>query len=173
LYLHIDLAKAGYNASNRVNYTRQMTVCLAHQEAVYWFGTYLQWASPATVANSGADSSLDDNKEDKEQTSSAPDLPAADNSDDEGKLDDDLSYHIAKTPAPHVSAAPIISEFHATDFLIKLDAFLESPSINPAVQPNLDVPHLQTSQSPFQKSPKCPKMPCTTRFALSEANPGK
>ncbi|KAJ7883702.1 hypothetical protein B0H14DRAFT_2564777 [Mycena olivaceomarginata] len=132
--LHIDLAKAGYNASNRVNYTRQMTVWLARQEAVYRFGTYLQWALPGYIANSGADSSLDDDEEDEEQTPSAPDPSDADDSDGSDELEDNLSYRVAKTPAfPHVSAATIISEFHATDFLIKLDDFLEShpPSKNP------------------------------------------
>ncbi|KAJ7886278.1 hypothetical protein B0H13DRAFT_1628019 [Mycena leptocephala] len=42
--LHIDLAKSGYKATNRVKYTRQMTVWLRRQEFVN--GTYLQWAVP-------------------------------------------------------------------------------------------------------------------------------
>ncbi|KAJ7818914.1 hypothetical protein B0H14DRAFT_2167146, partial [Mycena olivaceomarginata] len=41
--LHIDFAKAGYKATNKVNYTRQLTIWLSRQEAVYKFGTYLQW----------------------------------------------------------------------------------------------------------------------------------
>jgi hypothetical protein len=115
-----------------------MTVWLARQEAVYRFGTYLQWAVPGYTANSGADSSLDDDEEDEEQTPSAPDPSDADDSDGSDELEDNLSYRVAKTPAfPHVSAATIISEFHATDFLIKLDDFLESQSINSPVQPNL------------------------------------
>ncbi|KAJ7735424.1 hypothetical protein DFH07DRAFT_753845 [Mycena maculata] len=48
--LHIDLAKAGYNASNKRQYIRQMTVWLRRQESVHKFGTYLQWAVPGYVA---------------------------------------------------------------------------------------------------------------------------
>ncbi|KAJ7205623.1 hypothetical protein B0H12DRAFT_1035007 [Mycena haematopus] len=112
--LHIDLAKAGYNASNRVNYTRQMTVWLACQEAVYRFGTYLQWAVPGYIADSGAESLGDDDDED----------------DSEEKL---ILRPIAsqKTPPfPRVTVAAIVTEFHAPDFLLRLDDFLESQSIN-------------------------------------------
>ncbi|KAF7328359.1 hypothetical protein MVEN_02551500 [Mycena venus] len=73
-HLHIDFAKAGYRATNKVRYTRHMTVWLARQEAIYNF--------------------------------------------------------------PRVPVATIVSEFHASDFLIKLDDFLESNSINPRHQPD-------------------------------------
>ncbi|KAJ3850246.1 hypothetical protein EV368DRAFT_84747 [Lentinula lateritia] len=43
-WLHIDLAKAGYRASNRRNFIVQMTIWLARQEAVHWFTAYLKWA---------------------------------------------------------------------------------------------------------------------------------
>ncbi|KAJ7617664.1 hypothetical protein DFH06DRAFT_1364378 [Mycena polygramma] len=84
--LHIDLAKAGYNASNRVKYTRQMTVWLTRQEAVYKFGTYLQWAVPGYG--------------DEEDTSIAPPPPPEpEDLDDEEELDHTPSYRIAKKPA--------------------------------------------------------------------------
>ncbi|KAJ7797991.1 hypothetical protein B0H14DRAFT_3114235 [Mycena olivaceomarginata] len=91
--LHIDFAKAGYRATNKVRYTRQMTVWLARQEAVYRFSTYLQWAVPGYVID-----------------------PTATSAD--------------------ISVATIISDFHAPDFLFRLDDFLESNSINPSVSPD-------------------------------------
>ncbi|KAF7372729.1 hypothetical protein MSAN_00478200 [Mycena sanguinolenta] len=53
--LHIDLAKIGYNASNRREYIRQMTVWLRRQERVHKFGNYLEWAVPGYTAPSTAD----------------------------------------------------------------------------------------------------------------------
>ncbi|SJK96779.1 uncharacterized protein ARMOST_00025 [Armillaria ostoyae] len=41
--LHIDYAKEAYRASNRRDYTIQMTPWLSHQEAVDKFRTYLDW----------------------------------------------------------------------------------------------------------------------------------
>ncbi|KAJ7812872.1 hypothetical protein B0H14DRAFT_3112207 [Mycena olivaceomarginata] len=100
--LHIDFAKAGYRATNKVRYTRQMTVWLARQEAVYRFGTYLQWAD-------------DDEKEGELEAAPLPNDP---NGDDE-ELDDTAtssssSYRLPKNPSfPRVSVATIISDFHA------------------------------------------------------------
>ena len=42
--LHIDLAKAGYRASNKHNFMIQMMTWLSRQEAVHRFGSFLQWA---------------------------------------------------------------------------------------------------------------------------------
>ncbi|KAJ6572360.1 hypothetical protein B0H10DRAFT_2237530 [Mycena sp. CBHHK59/15] len=62
--------------------------------------------------------------------------------DEEGDIDgasvsSESAYRVPKNPSfPRVSVASIISEFHATDFLIKLDDFLESNSINPPIPPD-------------------------------------
>ncbi|KAJ7718055.1 hypothetical protein B0H16DRAFT_1678191 [Mycena metata] len=139
--LHIDIAKAGYKATNRVAYTRQMTTWLARQEATYKFGTYLQWAVPGYIADL-PNSSDDVDDEDDEGTlpTPPPPPPPEPESDDEGELEDAPNsasiYRVAKKPAfPHLTAAIIATEFHAPDFLPNLDKFLESESINPKIQP--------------------------------------
>ncbi|KAJ7802298.1 hypothetical protein B0H14DRAFT_3092254 [Mycena olivaceomarginata] len=73
--LHIDFAKAGYRATNKVHYTRQMTVWLARQEAVYKFGTYLQWAIPGYIADSANDADNNDLEEEEEGSRSGPPPP--------------------------------------------------------------------------------------------------
>ncbi|KAJ6586558.1 hypothetical protein B0H10DRAFT_2168046 [Mycena sp. CBHHK59/15] len=144
-HLHIDFAKASYRVTNKVRYTQQMTV----------FGTYLQWAVPSYIADPNSasadnddDDGVDDDLEYEGKTALAylpgppPDDPG---SDDEGELDDtdaansssSLSYRVPKNPSfPHVPVTTIVSEFHAPNFLIKLDDFLESNSINPHDQPD-------------------------------------
>ncbi|KAJ7779848.1 hypothetical protein B0H16DRAFT_1671879 [Mycena metata] len=138
--LHIDIAKAGYKATNRVAYTRQMTTWLARQEAAYKFGTYLQWAVPGYIAdlpNSSDD--VDDGDDEGELPTPPPPPPPEPESDDGGELEDAPSvsvYRVAKKPAfPHLTAVIIATEFHAPDFLPNLDKFLESVSINPKIQP--------------------------------------
>ncbi|KAJ7462479.1 hypothetical protein FB451DRAFT_1007278, partial [Mycena latifolia] len=45
-------------------------------------------------------------------------------------------YRVAKTPGfPHVTVTSIMNDFHAPDFLINLDRFLESKSIIPRLEP--------------------------------------
>ncbi|KAF7341442.1 hypothetical protein MVEN_01881400 [Mycena venus] len=88
--LHIDFAKAGYRATNKVRYTRQMTVWLARQEAVYRFGTYLEWAVPGYVADptaTSADSGADGEDNDEKEGEAAP-PPNDPDGDDKEELDD-------------------------------------------------------------------------------------
>ncbi|KAJ7689554.1 hypothetical protein B0H17DRAFT_937114, partial [Mycena rosella] len=142
--LHIDLAKTSYNASNKVGYTRQMTVWLRRQEAVYKFGTYLQWAVPGYLADRDSSTAVDEDKDDpdeeSESGSAAPEEP--DDSDNEGELEDlpESStslplYRVAKTPPfPNLTVTSICSDFQAPDFLRNLDRFLESKSITPRLE---------------------------------------
>ncbi|KAJ7649245.1 hypothetical protein B0H17DRAFT_1215369 [Mycena rosella] len=142
--LHIDLAKTSYNASNKVGYTRQMTVWLRRQEAVYKFGTYLQWAVPGYLADRDSSTAVDEDKDDpdeeSESGSAAPEEP--DDSDNEGELEDlpESStslplYCVAKTPPfPNLTVTSICSDFQAPDFLRNLDRFLESKSITPRLE---------------------------------------
>ncbi|KAJ6533903.1 hypothetical protein DFH09DRAFT_932549 [Mycena vulgaris] len=125
--LHIDLAKTSYKASNKVGYTRQMTVWLCRQDTIYKFGTYLQWAVPGY-----------------DEQGTAPPPPCEDPaSDDEGELEDAPAstpstpvYRVAKTPGfPSVTLASIVTDFHAPDFAINLDRFLEFKSIIPRLEP--------------------------------------
>ncbi|KAJ7876761.1 hypothetical protein B0H14DRAFT_3436508 [Mycena olivaceomarginata] len=130
-YVDSIRSRAGYRATNKVHYTRQMTVWLARQEAVYKFGTYLQWAIPGYIADSANDADNNDLEEEEEGSAVPARHPPPDDpdSDDEGELGHDtpsrsLTYRVPKNPSfPRVPAATIVSEFHAPDFLIKLDDF--------------------------------------------------
>ncbi|KAJ7156433.1 hypothetical protein C8R43DRAFT_1087288 [Mycena crocata] len=142
--LHIDLAKAGYNASNKVTYTQQMMVWLRRQESVHKFGTYLQWAVPGYIADPKSASAGDDDADDAGNAVDDADADAgasADNpqSDDEGELEHapaSVKYRVAKNPAfPSVTAASIQTEFRAPDFLHNLDDFLTSEGTIPRLEP--------------------------------------
>ncbi|KAJ7757903.1 hypothetical protein B0H16DRAFT_1822559 [Mycena metata] len=118
------------------DYTPQMTVWLRRQEAVYKFGTYLQWAAPGYIAKPAT---VDD---DDEMTSipPPPEPPLVpDDSDDEGELEDSPPsvpvYVVAKKPGfPNVTATSISTDFRAPDFLLHLSAFLHSKSIIPPIE---------------------------------------
>ncbi|KAJ6456801.1 hypothetical protein C8R47DRAFT_996166 [Mycena vitilis] len=140
--LHIDLAKVGYQASNKKAYTRQMTVWLRRQESVHKFGSYLQWAVPgylAPLTTADLDSDADDD-DDEDVDSTVPVAHASvdppDDSDDEG---DELSlptFSIAKKPAfPTMAVTTIVADFHAPAFLDNLAEFLHSKSIIPLLVP--------------------------------------
>jgi hypothetical protein len=123
-----------------------MTIWLAHQEAVYKFGTYLQWAIPGYIADSANDTDNNDLKEEEEGSTVLAYHPLPDDpeSDDKGELGHDtpyrsLTYHVPKNPSfPRIPTATIVSEFHAPDFLIKLDDFLKSNLINPHHPPDVN-----------------------------------
>ncbi|KAJ7667158.1 hypothetical protein B0H17DRAFT_1210445 [Mycena rosella] len=150
-----SISKAGYNASNKRGYTRQMTVWLRRQEAIYKFGTYLQWAVPGYSApvESGDDAEAEEEKEEKldlaeEQEearldpSSAVDVP--EDSDDEDDEVEEMprsqpslpSFTLAKKPGfPTLTAETIAADFHAPDLLDKIASFLESKYIVPRLEP--------------------------------------
>ncbi|KAJ7183395.1 hypothetical protein C8R46DRAFT_884092 [Mycena filopes] len=143
--LHIDLAKVAYKASNRRDYTSQMTVWLRRQEAVHKFGTYLQWAAPGYVARpAGID------EETPTVAPPEPPPPVAEDLDDEGDLEEpqptitsSTTYAVAKNAGfPDITAASIAADFHAPDFLFNLSEFLHSHSIIPPIEPS--------ETSPFQ-----------------------
>ncbi|KAF7336496.1 hypothetical protein MSAN_02304300 [Mycena sanguinolenta] len=132
--LHIDLAKVGYNASNRREYTRQMTLWLRRQERVHKFGSYLQWAVPGYTAPSASGPVV-------EEEADLPDDSDSDDSDDDAEDEDDDSerptFTIAKKPPfPAATVASIVSEFAAPAFITNLERFLESKSIVPLLQPS-------------------------------------
>ncbi|KAF9071298.1 hypothetical protein BDP27DRAFT_1219240 [Rhodocollybia butyracea] len=123
--LHIDLAKAGYCASNKQNYMVQMKIWLQRQEAVQQFAAYLEWAVKDYVAQS-----IDDN-EDEEEEEEEMDFDSVDNNtiDIDKKLNNDkTTYHVAKKPAMHVTIGSIIKDFNADWFLWYLNDFLHKNS---------------------------------------------
>ncbi|KAF8207986.1 hypothetical protein K438DRAFT_1574672 [Mycena galopus ATCC 62051] len=142
--LHIDLAKVGYNATNKKAYTRQMTVWLRRQESVHKFGSYLQWAVPNYVVPRDGDSDPEEAEaeEDDEPVDANKDRADADEDldlDDEGELEvvpSGPAFTVAKKPAfPHLTAASLATDFHAPAFLNNLDDFLHSKSIIPPFVP--------------------------------------
>ncbi|KAF8121357.1 hypothetical protein K438DRAFT_1913726 [Mycena galopus ATCC 62051] len=142
--LHIDLAKVGYNATNKKAYTRQMTVWLRRQESVHKFGSYLQWAVPNYVVPMDGDSDPEEaeTEEDDEPVDANKDRADADEDldlDDEGELEvvpSGPAFTVAKKPAfPHLTAASLATDFHAPAFLDNLDDFLHSKSITPPFVP--------------------------------------
>ncbi|KAF8547285.1 hypothetical protein OG21DRAFT_1479515 [Imleria badia] len=83
--LHIDYTKKAYAATNRRNYTMQMTKWLNRQEAVRWFNSYLTWHNNGHTTGPSINEHSDDSETDD------PTPPA-----DQGSPPS--SYHIARRP---------------------------------------------------------------------------
>ncbi|KAL1677740.1 hypothetical protein EV122DRAFT_213521 [Schizophyllum commune] len=138
--LHIDLAKLGYRASNRRQYTAQMTRWLARQEAVWRFGTFLQWAMPGYVANTTATAEDHDGEEDeddelREGEDGAEKVVDAE-ADDEGDETEDVyseeNYAVAKVPPfPRLSLSSIFRDYHVDELQYHLLTFLDHEGIIP------------------------------------------
>ncbi|KAJ6591367.1 hypothetical protein B0H10DRAFT_2167842 [Mycena sp. CBHHK59/15] len=140
--LHIDLAKIGYSTTNKKAYTRQMTVWLRRQEAVYKFGMYLQWAVPGYIADiESAEAGKIDDGDDPPEPVPVP--QEHEDSDDEGELEEPHgpvasvpTYSVAKKPGfPRLTVASISADFHAPDFIPHLARFLDTKSIIPRLIP--------------------------------------
>ncbi|KAJ7456359.1 hypothetical protein B0H11DRAFT_1874417 [Mycena galericulata] len=134
--LHIDLAKVGYNASNKKAYIKQMTTWLRRQESVHKFGAYLQWAMPGYYAPFDA-VAIEANRTDEDVE------VQNDANDDEGELEPLIhpqptvpSFAVAKKPGfPGLTASSIAVDFHAPAFLHKIGQFLQLKSIVPRLVP--------------------------------------
>jgi hypothetical protein len=124
--LHIDLAKMGYNAGNKKEYIKQMTVWLHRQESIHRFALFLKWAAPCdedSVLMLNADKELggdgmevDDGDiiqlDAERQTQVTPSLSET-----------EVTHHVAKKT--HVATVTsIIDDFGAIDFLLHFNAFL-------------------------------------------------
>ncbi|KZP30194.1 hypothetical protein FIBSPDRAFT_908162 [Athelia psychrophila] len=135
--LHIDYAKMGYLASNRVGYIKQMTKWLYRQEAVYRFTLYLQWVVPRYVAeiiNPGGDDEQDWDEGDDDD----------DEAEVEGRMADEEStpaYTIAKyAPYPNTPIATIIGDYGAKDFIWHLEDFLRRQSMPTIIPDHITFP---------------------------------
>ncbi|KAI5895357.1 uncharacterized protein SCHCODRAFT_02665716 [Schizophyllum commune H4-8] len=130
--LHIDLAKLGYRASNRRQYTAQMTRWLARQEAR--FGTFLQWAMPGYVANDAAtaEDNEDEEEEGEEGAENAADAEADDEGDETEDVYDEENYAIAKVPPfPRLSLSSIFRDYHVDELQYHLLTFLDHEGVIP------------------------------------------
>ena len=122
--LHIDLAKLGYRASNKKEYTVQMVRWLTRQEAVHRFTSYLQWAMPhyAAVQQDAAEDRVDDDENKPEELQV----------EDEHEEEEAITYHIAKTaPFPKTIISTLAHDYKAPDFLYHLQNFMNKQSIAP------------------------------------------
>ncbi|KAJ4484469.1 hypothetical protein C8R41DRAFT_769753 [Lentinula lateritia] len=120
--LHIDLAKAGYRASNRRNFMVQMTIWLARQEAVHRFTAYLKWAVSDYIPQDLED---DDEEEDDDDELDEP----AGRLTEDSLLGADREYHVAKTPPVQVTIDSVEKDFHADWFLWYLNDYLYRNSL--------------------------------------------
>ncbi|KAF8954047.1 hypothetical protein BDZ97DRAFT_1742679 [Flammula alnicola] len=134
--LHIDFAKNAYRASNKRDYTEQMTLWLQRQEAILLRCAYLEWLHPIAEEKSmgaGSAENVDEESDDeadevvqsqagKEPGSSIPahtvPTPAP-----------STIYRIAKRPAlPNTTVQQLETAHGAIDFLPALSSFLKKHS---------------------------------------------
>ncbi|KAJ7583436.1 hypothetical protein C8J56DRAFT_864056 [Mycena floridula] len=123
--LHIDYAKRGYRASNKRDYTEQMTFWLQRQEAVARRQAYFDWmdgelekllAEIEVLAVEDADSPEEEEEEEEGESTATP----------------DNMYAVAKrSPFPNMLISDIELKFEASQFKTALTAFLKQTFRNP------------------------------------------
>ncbi|KAK6980949.1 hypothetical protein R3P38DRAFT_3294138 [Favolaschia claudopus] len=113
--LHIDLAKLGYRASNKKDYTQQMTVWLQRQEAVRKFKNYICWVdSESDSAACSSDSEESHTSSDSDAAVPPPRPPSS-----------SPAFSLPKKPSfPAASAGTIARDFCAPRFVDKVADFL-------------------------------------------------
>jgi hypothetical protein len=129
--LHIDYAKAAYRASNKRDYTEQMSIWLQRQEAMWMKQSYLMWVTldlPSLLKTSGTDEAnvverdIDDEGHGEDDTGAVTlcDLPTS----TIGRI-----WQVAKTPPyANMSAEQLAIQFGAQDFISQLSIFLGTRS---------------------------------------------
>ena len=111
--LHIDYAKIGYRATNKKEYTKQMTKWLTRQEKIHRFTAYLQWAVPSEYMPETTTPGPDVNNElDNLQATSCRGIP-------------EYGYTIAKTPSYiNVPLKNVQDDFGADNILLCIETYL-------------------------------------------------
>ena len=146
--LHIDYAKDAYRATNKKDYTYQMTIWLERQEAVDQFQTYLDWCRRGGLSthHSAQVATLADHSEppesDADDTENA--VVVEETSPSSSIAKPSLSYKVAKNhprALRNVPAATIISDHNAARFLEALQTFLthHGSSITPRWYDSFDL----------------------------------
>jgi hypothetical protein len=131
--LHIDFAKAAYRASNKRDYTSQMTVWLQRQEAFALRQSYLDWLGKTLTAQGAKDDASDDD-EDPPSTQRDTELmvqlvPS--------KLPATTAYSIAKAPSfPDVTVTQLETIHAAVDFIPAFTLFIKKYFPHSGVTPN-------------------------------------
>ncbi|KAJ7810956.1 Zn-finger domain-containing protein [Mycena olivaceomarginata] len=133
--LHIDFAKKAYQASNRRDYTSQMTVWLQRQEAFALRESYLDWLDDTLTAEARAPPESDSDE---------------DNPEPEGTADSENavtlatpspitipSYSIAKRPSyPDVTVTQLETIHGASDFIPAFTRFIRGDMPRCGILPN-------------------------------------
>ncbi|KAF9016925.1 hypothetical protein BDZ89DRAFT_903167, partial [Hymenopellis radicata] len=127
--LHIDYAKDAYRASNKKDYTIQMTVWLSRQEAVDRFVAFLNWCRNGSYHPVGsADTPHSDPKEAGDIEKDTP-LSTVVASVAASSSAPSTSIHVASThprDLTRIRASDIIENHNATRFLDALSVFIAS-----------------------------------------------
>ncbi|KAJ7266482.1 hypothetical protein B0H12DRAFT_1010761, partial [Mycena haematopus] len=106
--LHIDMAKKAYQASNRRDYTAQMTLWLQRQEAFALRESYLDWLNDTLAAEARAPPPESDSDEDTLSTITI------------------TSYSIAKAPSfPDVTVTQLEAVHGTHDFIPSFTRFVQ------------------------------------------------
>ncbi|KAJ7643557.1 Zn-finger domain-containing protein [Roridomyces roridus] len=149
--LHIDFAKKAYRASNKRDYTEQMTLWLQRQEAVALRRSYLQWLEtervcPPPDSESDTDSDTSDSEDDLAGEEHPVGNPAAPSP--------AISYAVAKRPAHlALTVAQLQQKYGAVDIIPALTDFIKSrsqkpPLILPSIHDRFDVYNQLTLRLP-------------------------
>ncbi|EIN11500.1 hypothetical protein PUNSTDRAFT_33358, partial [Punctularia strigosozonata HHB-11173 SS5] len=124
--LHIDYAKDAYRATNKKDYTQQMTKWLMRQEAVDQYDAYLDWrlqrfSDDATSRGNSAPNGADQESEELVTAIS----------------DASCKYKIAvEPPLRNISVAHLVEKHHAVQFLSALETYLKTRADSANVIPN-------------------------------------
>ncbi|KAJ7728990.1 hypothetical protein B0H14DRAFT_3518411 [Mycena olivaceomarginata] len=119
--LHIDFAKKAYQASNRRDYTSQMTVWLQWQEAFALRESYLDWLDDTLTAEARAPPESDSDEDDPEGTADSENAVAL-------ATPSPItipSYSIAKRPSyPDITVTQLETIHGASDFILAFTRFI-------------------------------------------------
>jgi hypothetical protein len=137
--LHIDYAKRGYRASNKRDYTIQMTRWLQRQEAINLRDLYLRWLNVLESSEDVSSKTLLADKSRSDDSGQEFDVPLEEECEVAAKLNKTplFTYHIAKTsPLPHIPISQLAGEYGATEFLPALETFLKDHMPANTLKPN-------------------------------------
>ncbi|KAJ7184817.1 Zn-finger domain-containing protein [Mycena filopes] len=126
--LHIDFAKKAYRASNKRDYTSQMTLWLQRQEAFALRESYLDWLQKKLGTETPENDDSDDDEAPRAEELTV-ELPVS-------KLPT-TAYSVAKSPAfPDVTVVQLETIYGAVDFVTAFTSFINKYFPRCSVIPN-------------------------------------
>jgi hypothetical protein len=137
-WLHIDLAKNAYQATNQRNHTAQMAAWLHRREKVAYFAAYLRWCNANKHVDQTNTGDSDDNNELDSDTIHDPPNPRA-------VVGPFSTFEIAQKPASQNVLVETLESDSAPQFLEELAIFLNdtTPDGTAVVEPrDTDTFHL-------------------------------